>query len=98
MLTLLFIATGALESVGYFDNLKAMIEDMYDSNNNARVSIVTISMGGAVSLHFLRNIVTQAWKDKYIANFIPLGAPWAGSFYQLQTIIKYEGYGFDIII
>ena len=71
---------------------------MYYDNDNTPVSIVTVSMGGVVSLHFLRNIVNQAWKDKFIANFIPLGSPWSGSPYQVQSMIKFgqQFYGIDI--
>ena len=54
--------TDELEKRGYFDKLKSLIEDMYNSNGQTKVTLVVHSMGGPVSLHFLTgfNRVNQA--------------------------------------
>ena len=52
---------------------------MYNDSNNERVTIVVHSMGGLVSLHFLNDVVSQEWKDKYIHAYIPIGAPFGGT-------------------
>ena len=53
---------------------------MYRENNNTNVTIVVHSMGGPVSLYFLTSgIVTQEWKNTYIANYITLSGAWSGA-------------------
>ena len=63
----------------YFQRLKTLIEDTYNSNSNRSVTLVAHSLGGAVSLYFLNNVVSQEWKDTYIHAYIPLSAAWSGS-------------------
>ena len=68
-----------LERRGYYSDLKDLIETMYRDNGNDEVTIVAHSMGGPIILHFLTSgIVTQAWKDTYIGNFITLSGAWSG--------------------
>lgn len=52
---------------------------MFEENGNTKVTVLSISMGGPVSLHFLTNFVNQEWKDTYIHSYIPLVAPWSGA-------------------
>ena len=82
--------TDELEKRGYFHKLKSMIEDMYKSNRRTKVTLVTHSMGGLVSLHFLTGFrrINQAWKDKYIHALVTLNAAWAGSVTTLQPVIS----------
>ncbi|CAI5439503.1 unnamed protein product [Caenorhabditis angaria] len=63
----------------YLIQLKSLIENTYRWNDNQKVVILGHSMGNPLSLYFLQNYVDQAWKDKYIASFVSLAAPWAGS-------------------
>ena len=78
-----------MERVGYFHALKTLIEEMYYDNDRTPVSIVVVSYGGPVSLYFLRSgIVSQAWKDKYIGNYIPICGAWSGGNFLLQMLIS----------
>ncbi len=89
--TLLHITvTDELEKRGYFHRLKSMIEDMYETNGNTKVTLVVHSMGGLVSLHFLTGFsgINQAWKDKYIHAYVTLSAAWSGGASALQTVIS----------
>ena len=68
--------------------MQGVIEEMYEQNNQTKVTIVVHSMGGPVSLYFLNNIVDQAWKDRYIHAYIPLSGAWDGGALALQMLIS----------
>ena len=75
--------------MGYYNDLKNLIEEMYYDNNNTPVSMIVVSYGGPVSLYFLTGgIVTQEWKDKFIGNYIPIGGAWSGGNFMLQLLIS----------
>merc|ERR1719347_878443 len=77
----------------YLRKLKELIESLYHDNNNTPVTIISHSMGGLFSLHFLHQ-QTKAWLDKFIHTFIPVGTPWGGAAVQLLTYAS--GYNMDI--
>jgi len=77
----------------YFQQLKTLIENTYEANNQRRVSLVSHSMGGLFCLHFLQQR-DQGWLDKYVQRFLPLATPWLGATIQLNTVIS--GYNLDI--
>ena len=60
---------------------------MYEDNDNTKVTLVVISMGGPVSHYFLTQVVNQEWKDTYIHAYISLGAAWAGASSTLLAIL-----------
>ncbi|OQV19903.1 Group XV phospholipase A2 [Hypsibius exemplaris] len=62
----------------YFTDLKKLIEDTYEMNNQTAVTFVAHSMGNLFGLYFLQQQTTE-WKGKYMQGFIALGAPWAGA-------------------
>ena len=72
-----------------------MIEDMYKTYKH-KVTIVTHSMGGPISLHFLTDTVDQKWKDTYIKQYITLSAVWAGSVKSIRAIISGDNEGIFI--
>ena len=63
---------------------------MYHENGNRKVAIVAHSMGAPVILYFLTQsgVVTQAWKDQYIGNFISLSGAWGGGNQALEVLIS----------
>ena len=67
---------------------------MYQDNGNRKVTIAAHSMGAPITLHFFTQsgVVTQAWIDQYIANFVTLAGAWAGGNEDLQA--KVSGLGF----
>ena len=65
-------------SAGYFEKLRALVEDTYDINDNTRVTLLAHSMGGIYGQYFLHT-VDQDWKDKYIHSFVPVNCPWKGT-------------------
>ena len=54
------------------------------------MTIAAHSMGAAITLHFLTQsgVVTQAWKDHYIGNFVPIAEAWSGGNSALQFEIS----------
>ncbi|KAK2505169.1 hypothetical protein MC885_005813 [Smutsia gigantea] len=64
------------ENGPYFLALQAMIEELYQLYGGP-VVLVAHSMGNMYVLYFLQQR-PQAWKNKYIRDFVALGAPWGG--------------------
>ena len=77
----------------YYDNLKQLIEETHDLNEDIPVMLVTHSMGGLVTQYFL-NHQTKAWKTKYIHSLVTLGAPWGGAVKSMRAIAS--GENFDV--
>jgi len=75
-----------------FPAIKTLIEETYQINNNMKVHAVSHSMGGPIFVYFL-NQMTQAWKDQYIASFIPIAGPWAGSSKALRSAVSGDDLG-----
>ncbi|KAL5505571.1 hypothetical protein EMCRGX_G007026, partial [Ephydatia muelleri] len=75
-----------LQASGYYSNVKALIEQMYKDGGNKKVTLVAHSMGGPVTLYFLNNVVTQAWKDTYVNAFVTLAGAWSGG----NVVVKAE--------
>lgn len=68
----------------FFTNLTTLIENTYVKNGNTKVVVIAHSMGGPLTLVFLRQ-KTQAWKDKYIKALISLSGAYAGSVKALKV-------------
>ena len=83
-------SSAELKRRGYFDNVKNLIEEMYQANGNTKVTIVAHSMGAPLMLYFFTQseIIDQSWKDTYIGNFIPMSGAWSGGNSVLQTDIS----------
>ena len=71
--------------------MQGVIEQMYEQNNQTKVTIVVHSMGGPVSLYFLNNVVDQAWKDQYIHAYIPLSGAWDGGAVMIEALVSGVG-------
>ena len=78
----------SLERNNYYKKLQALVEEMYISSGGKRVSLVVHSMGGPLTLHFLNQLVTEEWKDKYIHAFIPIAGAWSGGNTALQSLVS----------
>ena len=77
-----------LRRQGYYSQMRGVIEQMYEQNNQTKVTLVAHSMGGPVSLYFLNNVVDQAWKDQYVHAFIPLSGAWDGAAEMLEALLS----------
>jgi len=77
-----------LEKLGYYDNVKQLVETMYKDSGNTTVTIVTHSLGSPTTLYFLTQIVDQQWKDKYIKAFVPLSGIWKGAVKGLSSVVS----------
>ena len=79
-------STGELKTRGYFHDLQMLIEKMYNTNDESKVTLVTHSMGSLVTLHFLTQRVSQQWKDKYIDQFISMAGVWLGAAKMIKAL------------
>lgn len=64
--------------------MKRLVEDTYELNEQAPVTLITHSMGSLMALVFLQE-QTQQWKEKYITKMISLAGAWAGSIKTLKV-------------
>jgi len=67
----------------YHLKLRDLIEETYVSNGNTPVTLLSHSYGCAMSLYFL-SIQSQAWKSKYLKQWIPMSGVFAGTKQQVQ--------------
>eukprot|EP01125_Pyxidicula_operculata_P021779 TRINITY_DN8631_c0_g1_i1.p1 TRINITY_DN8631_c0_g1~~TRINITY_DN8631_c0_g1_i1.p1 ORF type:complete len:497 (-),score=122.32 TRINITY_DN8631_c0_g1_i1:43-1533(-) len=80
----------------FYHDIAALIEKAYTTNGNKKVTVVAHSMGCPTVLAFLKG-QDQAWKDKYIASFVPIAGPWAGSAQALKTVISGDNFGIEVL-
>jgi len=80
----------------YFDRLKRLVEDSFERSGRRRVTLISHSMGGLLSLYFLQQ-QTEDWKNRHINKFIPLNTPWRGAVIQLNTYASGYNLGIDLI-
>ena len=77
----------------YFERLRALTESASARNSGRKVVLVSHSMGGLVSIYFLRR-QSQQWKDRYVASLVTLATPWSGSTIMLRAMTS--GYAFEV--
>ncbi len=76
-------------------DLRLLIERAFNTSGGRRVHIVTHSMGGPTLLYFL-NRRSLAWKDKYVASFVPIAGPFAGALKALRAMVSGDNMGLEI--
>jgi len=72
------------------------VETAYAKAGNKKVNFITHSMGGPTALYFL-NKQSPEWKQKYIANFIPIAGPWSGAPSALKAIVSGSNFGLEFL-
>jgi len=77
-----------------FELLKLLIEDTYRINNNMRVIVTSLSLGGPYFTLFLNRYVSEEWKAKYIKAFVPFSGTWSGTALAALFLINIkDGFG-----
>ena len=84
----MFCSTGELKTRGYFHDLQMLVENMYNTNEESKVTLVSHSMGSLVTHHFLTQHVSQQWKDKYIDQFISMAGVWLGAAKIIKALVS----------
>jgi len=77
------------------EDMEALIEQAF-SVNNLPVHIVTHSMGGPTFLYLL-NQKPAAWREKYIASFVPMAGPWSGSVNALAAMMSGSNFNLEVL-
>ncbi|XP_055386604.1 phospholipase A2 group XV-like [Condylostylus longicornis] len=80
------------ENKDWFINMKKLVEDTYQQNNNTRVTLVTHSMGSPMTLLLLQ-YQSQEWKTKYIRRMISIAGAWAGTFKAVKVFAMGDDLG-----
>ncbi|CAF1296842.1 unnamed protein product [Adineta ricciae] len=79
---------GTNESLNEFcQRLKELIEITYLTNKNEKISLISHSLGGSMTLNFL-NQQNEIWKEKYIHSWISLSGNLAGGIDNIQSLIQ----------
>lgn len=81
---------------GMYTKLQALVEKTYELNGLLPVHLVTHSLGGPVILGFLTRM-PSLWKKRYVASFIPISAPFAGSVSQAKAFVSGDNLGYSFI-
>ena len=86
---LLHFFVDELDKRGYYDQMKTLVENMYQQNGRQKVTIVAHSMGGPVTLYFLTSYpgVDQSWKNKYINAWVTLSGAWSGGVPTIPVVV-----------
>ena len=70
----------------YYAQLKELVEQVYASTGNQKVSLYGISAGAMTTHNFMVTYVDQAWKDKYIKKIILHGPSYGGAGEALECV------------
>ena len=85
----------------YFSNVISQIEGLYERNNNMPVVLVCHSLGTKTA-HYLLNFAKekrgQAWIDRYIHTYLPVGAPHLGAPKALRSTISGDKMSLDAFL
>jgi lysophospholipase-3 len=80
----------------YLTDLKGLIEQAYTANDNQPVVLLSHSMGALWSLYFLNNQQTE-WRQKFVAHFVTIAAPWGGTVEQMLTFASGNSVGVPFV-
>ena len=64
--------------IGYYADLKQLIEQAVEINSGRLATIVAHSLGALVALYFMAKQPSE-WLQKHIGSFVTISAPWAGA-------------------
>jgi len=62
----------------YFTQVKGLIEETFERNNEAQVVLVCHSMG-SIMMHYFLQQQTSAWKEKHIRALVSVAGVWGGT-------------------
>ena len=87
----------------YFTNTIKQVELLYQKSNNTQVVLLCHSMGCKTG-HYLLNFVLhkkgkkngQAWIDKHIHSYVPVGAPHLGAQKSIRGIVDGDKMGLEV--
>ncbi|KAM0675313.1 phospholipid:diacylglycerol acyltransferase [Gurleya vavrai] len=93
----------------YFTRLKMDIEMYYNLNNKTQVVLLTHSLGGIVTLNFLKwvNLKDPFFVDKYLKSIINIASPFLGATKSISGLLSgesksttsfFEGIVFDFLL
>jgi len=75
------------ETIGYYTDLRLLIEETYRMNGNRRVNLIGHSMGTLQGHYFLTKMVTQEWKDTYLVNMVDITPLYRGAPLAIRAIL-----------
>lgn len=84
------------ENTEFFTKLKFLTEETYQQNNNTPVVFIVHSMGGCMTLKFLR-AQTQSWKDTHIRALVSLAGAWGGAVKALKVFAVGDDLGVYVL-
>jgi hypothetical protein len=85
----------------YFSNVITQVEGLYSKNNNMPVVLLCHSSGTKTChyfLNFAKRKKGQAWLDKYIHTYLPVGGPHLGAPKALRSVISGDKMNLDTFL
>ncbi|GKY96096.1 hypothetical protein MPSEU_000569800 [Mayamaea pseudoterrestris] len=86
---------------GYFTNTMNKVEQLYKRNNEIPVVLLCHSLGCRTAHYFLNFCLHhrgQAWIDRYIHTYMPVGAPHLGAPKALRAMVSGDKMGLDAFL
>ena len=85
----------------YFSNVITQVEGLYSKNNNMPVVLLCHSLGTKTChyfLNFAKRKKGQAWLEKYIHTYLPVGGPHLGAPKALRSVISGDKMSLDTFL
>jgi hypothetical protein len=85
----------------YFSNVITQVEGLYSKNNDMPVVLLCHSLGTKTCHYFLtfaKREKGQAWLDKYIHTYLPVGGPHLGAPKALRSVISGDKMSLDAFL
>ena len=88
---------------GYFTGTMRQVEEMYRRNDNTPVVLLCHSLGCKTGHYFLNFVLDhseggQAWMDKHIHAYMPVGAPHLGAAKAVRALVDGDKMGLDAFL
>lgn len=86
---------------GYFSGLIRQVEELYHNNHGTPVVIVGHSLGTKTAHYFLNFALQhkgQAWLDRHVHTYLPVGAPHLGAPKALRSVVVGDKMGLDAFL
>lgn len=80
----------------YMKQVKALIEETYQTNKGRKVVLLCHSMGCSLMLYLL-NRQPQQWKDQYVKSLFTLAGPWGGAVKSVKAFASGDNFGVIVV-
>jgi len=89
-------AADGLQEIGFYEDLRALIEESVRKSDGRKAVIVGHSLGSLTTAHFLLQ-QPVAWRQQYVHGFVSIAAPFGGSVHAVKAMLTGEAGGIPFV-